>query len=307
MSIPALFTALITPFLNDQLDLDGFKKNLIEQRKQGVQGLLVLGTTSESPTLSPSEKEMLLKSAAEALDEESHLMVGVGTNSTKSTIENTHQAEHYGASSALIITPYYNKPSQEGLYHHFKTIASNSSLPIILYNHPGRSGQNIALDTLIELSKIPQIIGIKDASSDLSYIQKMLYFVPKVRPDFQIFCGDDFNALPYFSLGATGLISVASNLIPQTMKLWLEMLLSKDFPAALNQFKQLYALFNALNLEINPTGIKAALDLCGKPAGEPRLPLAPYSLENKEILKETLIQTECIHGEIKSPSYQTSI
>lgn len=307
MNTPALFTALITPFIDDQVDYQGFEHNLKCQIQSGVEGLLVLGTTAESPTLSVDEKEKLIKKSSQLLGKKAHLMVGIGTNCTKSSIENAHIAEHYGASSALVISPYYNKPSQTGLLNHFKEIANNTSIPIVLYNHPGRSGQNISIETLQELVKIPQIIGIKDASSDLGYLQKMLYFIPKSRSDFKVFCGDDLNAIPYFSLGAQGLISVASNLIPSTMKSWISSLLLHDATRSMEQFKKLYALFSALNLEINPTGIKAALDLCEKPAGAPRLPLVAYSAENREILKQTLIQTEYIHGEIKSPSYQTTI
>lgn len=305
--LPALYTALITPLEDNQLNLDGFSKNIQDQLNAGIKGLLVMGTTGETPTLSSAEKEALIKCLFENISTDVEVMVGTGSNNTTQAIENTLMAEHYKASSALIITPYYNKPTQRGIYEHFLKITENSSTPIILYNHPGRSGQNIEIETLKELMKIPNIIGIKDASGDLNYIQQIAYLVKSNRKDFLIYSGDDFNALAYIALGARGLISVASNLIPRTIYNWLSIMLEPNILASQKYHQLLFPLLQALNLETNPSPIKAAMNYCGKSAGGVRLPLVEMDENNKLILQNVINNTALIHGETQSQYHKTSV
>ncbi|MCH9632573.1 MAG: 4-hydroxy-tetrahydrodipicolinate synthase [Chlamydiae bacterium] len=298
----SLFTALITPFKEHGLDLDGFSENLQDQISAKIKGLLVLGSTGETPALSMDEKEALLKCLFNAVSPDQEVMVGTSSNNTNQAIENTLMAQHYNASSALIITPYYNKPTQRGIYKHFLKISENTSIPIILYNHPGRTGQNIEIETLKSLMKIPNIIGIKDASGDLGYIQQLAFSVASERNDFLIYSGDDFNALAYIALGACGLISVASNLIPRTIYNWLSIMLEHNFIDAQKYHKILFPFLQALNLETNPSPIKAAMNYCGKSAGELRLPLVEMDKENKLTLQNIINNTALIHGETQ-PQY----
>ncbi len=302
-----LYTALISPLKNNQLDLDGFSKNIQDQINAGIKGLLVLGTTGETPTLSSIEREALIKCLFENISTDVEVMIGTGSNNTAQAIENTLLAQHYKASSALIITPYYNKPTQRGIYEHFLKIAENSSIPIILYNHPGRSGQNIEVETLRGLMKIPNIIGIKDASGDLNYIQQLAYLVKTSREDFLIYSGDDFNALAYIALGAHGLISVASNLIPRTIYNWLSIMLEQNALASQKYHELLFPLLQALNLETNPSPIKAAMNYCGKSAGGVRLPLVEMDENNKLILQNVINNAALIHGEAQSQYHKTSV
>lgn len=306
LKIP-LYTALITPFIDEEVNYDGFSRNIQDQINADIKGLLIFGTTGESPTLSLDEKSNLLHTLNTHRQPDISLMVGIGTNCTKQTIHLAKHAESLKADCLLAITPYYNKPSQEGIYHHFKYIAENTTLPIVLYNHPGRSGQNIGMETLIKLMTIPNIVGLKDASGSLEYIQKLLYAQKQVRSDFLIYSGDDLNALPFMSLGAHGLISVASNLIPQTILKWVQLMLNHDYNNALKMHSKLYKFFEALCIETNPAPIKAAMNLCGKAAGSLRLPLVDLQEKNQEYLKQIINQTPSVYGEAQPKYSQTAI
>lgn len=303
----SLYTALITPFLNEKVDYDGFCQNIQDQVKSKIKGLLLFGTTGESPTLSLGERGKLLEITKSQILPDISLMVGVGTHCTRHSIELIKHAETYKADCLMAITPYYNKPSQQGIYEHFKCLAENTSLPIVLYNHPGRSGQNISMETLSKLMQIPNIIGCKDSSGSLEYIQKLIYTRGQIRSDFLIYSGDDLNAFSFIALGANGLVSVASNLIPRTILQWIELMLDRDYAKTLNIHFQLYKFFEALCIEINPAPIKAAMNLCGKAAGSLRLPLVGMQNENKEYLKQIINQTPLVYGEAKSKHSQAAI
>lgn len=268
-----IITALITPIKNGKIDLEGFRENLLFQIEGGVDSLLVLGTTGEGATLSDEERIEIIEAAVAI--KKIPLMVNVGDISTQKTIQKALEAEKLGADSLLVIAPYYCRPTQEGLTCHFEAVAERTTLPIILYNHPKRTGVEIKLETLRRLSKKKNIIGIKDASGSISYAASIRHALP----DFQLFAGDDILSLPYQAIGATGLISVLSNLLPHAMTQMDEELYRKMFP-----------LMEGSSIETNPVPIKTMMNLSGLPAGEVRLPLVPLSSQNKERIKKLLTE-----------------
>ena len=279
MKWSGLFTALITPFLEGRLDEEGLCFNIAMQEQAGVDGLVILGTTGEAPTLSPTEKERILTLSRQKW--KGPLIVGTGTNCTQTTIEATAQAAILGADAALLISPYYNKPTQEGLYQHFKKVAAHAPIPLILYNHPGRTGVNLEPATLTRLAKLPNIVGIKESSDTLNHEAFQL-------PDFAILSGNDIATFPLMVLGAHGVVSVVSNLIPQEMKELVTACMQGDFAKAREVHMRLLPLFKASALESNPTPIKAAMHRLGLPAGLPRLPLSPLLPQNQQQLEEVL-------------------
>ncbi len=214
--LKGIYTALITPFQNNgSLDKEGLRKNLHDQLKSGIHGLTLLGTTAETPTLTQQEQEEILSIALEECQGKIPLMVGTGSNSTDKTIAQTKWAESMGADSALIVTPYYNKPTQEGIYRHYVAIAEATSLPFYLYNIPGRTGVAIQPNTLQRLAQIPTCIGIKESTGNILSVGEMRQVVD--REDFAILSGDDVLLLPFLTLGGDGGISVTSNIAPEPM------------------------------------------------------------------------------------------
>lgn len=266
------YSALITPFDREgNLDEEGFAQNLLQQKT--VDGLLVLGSTGESPTLTESEKKRVIAIARKhALP----LMVGCGGYSTTQTIANIKQAADLGGDSALVVTPYYNKPTQEGLFQHFKTIAYNSPLPIIVYNIQGRTAVNILTDTLKRIVALPNITGIKEASGNMAQISEVIA-LKREFPHLQVFAGDDILTLPLMSLGGDGVISVVSNLVPTLMKKLVSACQAGKYSEAQMIHLQLLPMFQASGFETNPIPIKAAMAMAGFAAGDPRLPLTPLS------------------------------
>ncbi len=268
-----IYTALITPFHNDQLDLEGLGENIRIQQAAGVDGLLLLGSTGESPTLSAKERIQLLAEAKTDL----RLMVGCGASSTWQTIENCKQAADFGAHEVLVVSPPYNLPTPEGLLKHFETVADHSPLPLVLYNHPGRTQVTLCPQTIAILSKHPNITGLKQTVSDPVQFEE----IKLLTHDFKIFAGDDLTALAFMALGADGLISTASNLIPEQMK----KLISSDLQEARELLGQLWPLLKLLTCSTNPIPIKAAMQLAGYASGEPRLPLLPLDHEKRALLQ----------------------
>ncbi len=264
------YTALITPFDKEgNLDEEGFEKNLAHQRS--VDGLVALGTTGETPTLTLTEKKQILTLARKS---SLPLMVGCGAYSTLQTLENLKLAAEYGADSALVVTPYYNKPTQEGLFCHFETLAKHSPLPIILYNNQARTSVNLQIETLKKLIEFPNIIGMKEASGNLAQICETIA-LKKRRSDFQVYAGDDIWTLPLMALGGDGVISASSNLVPKLMKELVDACKSGNNSLAQQINNRLIPLYASTSFESNPIPIKAAMELAGFPAGEPRLPLTP--------------------------------
>lgn len=287
--LTGLYTALITPFCADgSLDEEGLKNNIRFQLSQHIHGIVILGTTGETPTLSLQEKERILKIAREETIGRCHLMVGTGSYSTQQTIENTCMAKDMGADSVLVVTPYYNKPTQEGLYQHYRTLASQVEIPILVYNVQGRTGVNLQTETLRRLSMIEQIIGVKEASGNMIQMMDVIENILYQRPNFSVLSGDDALTYPLITLGGHGVISVLSNLIPAEMKELCDLALNHQYSEARSLHFKLLPLMRNLFIETNPIPIKAAMNLCGYAAGPCRLPLSPINKDHLLTLKKVL-------------------
>ena len=260
------YTALITPFKEGTIDEQGFRENLWFQMDAGVEGVLVLGSTGEGETLTEKERFRLIQIAREETKGKIPLWVQTGDCATFRTLEKTEEAERLGADGVLIITPYYTCPTQEGVIRHFETVAESTHLPIMVYHHPRRSGVRLELETLRRLAKIENIIGMKDASGDISFVAEVL----SQLPDFILMSGDDLLILPHLSLGAKGVFSVLSNLMPQKVC----ELIQNPSPSL---YRPLFPYFRFSQCETNPIPIKAMMNRVGMEAGECRLPLTPLS------------------------------
>ncbi|MGM0608803.1 MAG: 4-hydroxy-tetrahydrodipicolinate synthase [Candidatus Muiribacteriota bacterium] len=289
------WTALITPFKdNGDVDYEGLKKNLEHQIKKGVDGVLFLGTTSEYPTLTEEEKEKVLKTGINHINKRVKIMVGAGTNNTVTTHENARKYESYGIDYLLIVTPYYNKPNQTGIYRHFKKVADNVKTPICIYNIKGRTGTNIETSTMIELSKLPNIVGVKEASGDISQMGDVINQIKNSSPEFAVLSGDDSMTLPLMSLGGDGVISVISNVAPAPVCKIVNSALKNDFVIARNFHYRMLEMFKNAFIETNPQPVKKLMELNGLAAGGCRLPLV--SVDNKVvgILEKSLKNIEDI-------------
>lgn len=276
---------MITPFKADGcLDIEGLKKNIHHQIEEGIDGLLFLGTTGEAPTLTLEEKTLILKTAKEAIKGRVPLIAGTGHNATHMAVELTKMAESLGVDAALIVSPYYNKPTQEGLYQHFSQIAKNTRLPIILYNIQGRSGVNITPATVERLSQIPSIVAIKESSGSVTQASEII----EKRPQFTLLSGDDALTLPMLSIGGQGVISVVSNLFPSLVKEMVDSALKCDYKRAKELHFKLSPLFRTLFIETNPIPVKRAMTYFKRPAGPCRLPLCPLTEENEKKLLSVL-------------------
>jgi 4-hydroxy-tetrahydrodipicolinate synthase len=276
MSFSGIYTALITPFRNEEIDVPAFKSLIDRQVAAGVTGIVPVGTTGESPTLDTDEHIEVIRLAVEFAAGRCEVVAGTGANSTSEAIELTEAAEALGVTGSLQVCPYYNKPSQQGLYLHFKAVAESTNLPIMLYSVPGRSSIEIAIETVAQLAAdCPTIVAVKEAGGSVDRVNQLLQAVPA---DFGILCGDDPLLLPFVSCGATGLVSVASNLIPEVMVELVQACLTGNFTAALVLQKQYYPLMRGImSLDVNPVPIKTAVALQGHCLPDLRLPLAPMS------------------------------
>lgn len=281
------FTALITPFRDGHLDRDAFQALIERQIAAGITGVVPVGTTGESPTLDSDEHLAVVKAAVEFADGKIKVLAGSGANSTREAIHLTQAAEAMGADASLQVCPYYNKPSQEGLYQHYKTVAKNTGLPIMLYSVPGRSVIEIGIETVARLANdCGNIIANKEAGGSVDRVNQLVQAVPK---DFQILSGDDPLTLPFMSCGAVGLVSVASNLIPEVMVSLVNRCLEGEYGEALELQKRYYPLLsNLMSLDTNPVPIKSAVALQGHCTSELRLPLIPLSDEKTESLRGLL-------------------
>ena len=281
------FTALITPFRDGHLDRDAFQALIERQIAAGITGVVPVGTTGESPTLDSDEHLAVIKAAVEFADGKIKVLAGSGANSTREAIHLTQAAEAMGADASLQVCPYYNKPSQEGLYQHYKTVAENTGLPIMLYSVPGRSVIEIGIETVARLANdCGNIIANKEAGGSVDRVNQLVQAVPE---NFQILSGDDPLTLPFMSCGAVGLVSVASNLIPEVMVSLVNRCLEGEYGEALELQKRYYPLLSGLmSLDTNPVPIKSAVALQGHCTSELRLPLIPLSEEKTESLRGLL-------------------
>ena len=280
------FTALVTPFRDGAIDSSAFA-NLIEaQIAAGITGIVAVGTTGESPTLSHAEREQVIGLAVTTANKRCQVLAGTGSNATDHAVTDTKMAEKLGADGALLVAPYYNKPSQEGLFRHFKTIADATSLPIVLYNIPGRCGVDIAPDTVARLAKkCRNIVSVKEASGSVERISELRMRLPD---SFTILSGDDSLTLPFMSVGAAGVVSVASNLFPAEVCALVRAFESGDVKSATNLHHKMFPLFKDLFIEPNPVPVKTALDWRGAMSGEVRLPLCEMSESNQARLRKTV-------------------
>lgn len=276
MAFSGTYTALLTPFRNGDIDVPAFKSLIDRQVAAGVTGIVPVGTTGESPTLDTDEHIEVIRLAVEFADNRCEVVAGTGANSTSEAIELTEIAETLGVTASLQVCPYYNKPSQEGLYLHFKAIAESTHLPIMLYSVPGRSTIEIAPETAARLAAdCPTIVAIKEAGGSVDRINQLVQALPE---GFGILSGDDPLTLPFVAAGANGLVSVASNLIPEVIVSLVNACLAGNFAEALAIQKKYYPLMRGLmTLDSNPVPVKTAVALQGHCSPELRLPLAPLS------------------------------
>lgn len=287
MSFSGTHTALITPFRDGSVDVPAFQALIERQIAGGVDGIVPVGTTGESPTLDTDEHIEVIRLAVEFADGRCQVIAGTGANATAEAIELTEAAEKAGATGSLQVCPYYNKPSQEGLYQHFRAIAEATSLPIMLYSIPGRSVIEISVETTARLAAdFENITAIKEAGGSVDRVNQLVQALPD---GFDILSGDDPLTLPFMSCGATGLVSVASNIIPDVMSKLVRHCLAVEFPEALALQKQYYPLLRGLmSLDVNPVPIKTAVALQGHCTDEFRLPLVPLSVDHTAKLKTLL-------------------
>jgi 4-hydroxy-tetrahydrodipicolinate synthase len=280
------YTALVTPFRQGLVDADAFADLIGRQIDAGLEGIVPVGTTGESPTLNHEEHLRVIEMAVKRVDGQCKVIAGTGSNSTAEAIEYTQGAEELGADAALLAAPYYNKPSQEGLYRHYMAIAQSVHIPLILYSIPGRCGVEIGVETTARLARDAEnIVAIKEAGGDVERVKQLVSEVPD---DFIILSGDDGLTVPFMKEGAVGVISVASNLIPHEIKSMVDTALAGQFPEAEAIHSRHADLFEALFLETNPVPIKTALAAKGRMTDEVRLPLCEMSAANRAALMKVL-------------------
>ena len=283
----AVATAMVTPFQEDHtLDLEGARELARHLLEHGTDTLVVAGSTGEAPTLSHREKSDLFRAVIEAAEGRGRVVCGTGTYNTRETIELSREAEQLGADGLLLVTPYYNKPPQRGLLEHFTRVASAVDLPIVAYNIPGRTATRIEHDTLLEMTKVPNIVGVKDSTGDFQAISRLIGEAPA---DFEVYSGDDWATFGYMCLGAVGVVSVAANIIGERVHQLTDLVASGDIAAARKVHEELTPLFNTLFLTTNPIPVKTALQLLGLPAGPPRLPLVPATSEERARIQKALV------------------
>ena len=285
--------AIVTPFKKGKVDEASFRKLIEFQIKNGTDGIVPCGTTGESSTLSHEEHDRVIEIAIDAVNKRVPVIAGTGSNSTAEAIRLTRHACQAGADGALMVAPYYNRPTQEGLYQHYKAVAEAVPIPIIVYNIPGRTGVNINPDTLARLAKIKNIVGVKEASGS---IKQMSDVISLCGPKFDVLSGDDLFTLPLMSMGGRGVISVISNVAPADMAGLVDAFAAGDLKKAQALHFKMAGLIDALFLETNPTPVKAALSMMQKISYEVRLPLFKMSDANYEKLKKVMIGYGLIKG-----------
>jgi 4-hydroxy-tetrahydrodipicolinate synthase len=286
------FTALITPFKNGSLDEKAFRDLVEWQIAEGTHGLVPVGTTGESPTLSHDEHKLVVEWCVDQVKERVPVIAGAGSNSTKEAIELAQHAEQAGADGVLVVAPYYNKPTQEGLYQHFKAINDAIGIPIIMYNIPGRSVVDISVDTMKRLFALKNITGVKDATANLARISQQR---AAMGPEFNQLSGEDITCLGFMAHGGHGCISVTSNVAPRLCSEFQTACLKGDFAAALKLQDKLGPLHINLFVETSPAPVKYAASLLGKCADIVRLPIVPLSDKAKPIVREAMVHAGLIN------------
>ena len=277
--------ALVTPFKGVKVDEGGLRALIEFQIKNGTEGIVPCGTTGESATLSHEEHERVIEITIEAVARRVPVIAGTGSNNTIEAIRLTRHAEKAGADGALLITPYYNKPTQEGMYQHYRKVAEETDIPLVLYNVPGRTSVNLLPETIGRLAQIKNIVGIKEASGSLQQISDVIKLCPET---FSVLSGDDFVTFPLLAVGGKGVISVTANVVPGDVANLCKSFERGDYAEARRLHYQLLSLNNAMFFETNPIPVKTALGLMGKISPELRLPLSPMSAANLEKLRKVM-------------------
>ncbi|MHB8908754.1 MAG: 4-hydroxy-tetrahydrodipicolinate synthase [Syntrophales bacterium] len=277
--------AIITPFRNGKVDEDALRKLIEEQIAAGTDGIAPCGTTGESTTLSHEEHDRVIEITIDAVRKRVPVIAGTGSNSTAEALRLTRHAWEAGADGALLVCPYYNRPTQEGLYQHYRTIAEEVPIPIIIYNIPSRTGTNLLPETLAKLAKIPTIVGVKEASGSLKQMSDVIQLC---GPEFDVLSGDDIFTLALLAIGGKGIISVISNVVPQDMAAMVDAFAAGDLETARSLHYRMSPLIDALFIETNPIPVKAALAMMGRIQYELRLPLCRMTARNEESLKKVM-------------------
>jgi len=279
------FTALVTPFRNGVVDVEALEGMVEFQIQHGVSGLVPCGTTGETPAMSEAEDRVVVGTVVRIANGRVPIIAGTGSNSTDMAIKYTKMAQEVGADGSLQVAPYYNKPTQEGLYRHFAAIAESTELPLVLYNIPGRTGVTISAETMARLAEIPNIVGVKDSTLSMNMISDVIRLCGE---EFDVLSGDDPMTLPLVALGGRGVISVASNVAPGAVSDMVRAVLEGDWERGRELHYELLPLFRALFVETNPIPVKTAASLLGLCSDEMRLPLVPMEGENLRALQEIL-------------------
>ncbi len=284
--IQGAIVAIVTPFKNGQLDEEAYRELIEFQIQGGTHGIVPCGTTGESATLSHAEHKRVVEICLEQVKKRVPVIAGTGSNNTAEAVELTKHAQAAGADAALMITPYYNKPTQEGIYQHFKVVVEATKIPIIVYNVPGRTSLNLLPETVARLAQLPNIVGIKEATGDLNQGARVIRLCPD---DFIVLSGDDFTAFPLMCIGGKGVISVVSNVAPKDMADLCNAFFAGDMAKARQLHFKMWPLMEAMFFETNPVPAKTALKMMGKITGEVRLPLYRMSAANEEKLRQVLV------------------
>ena len=292
MQFHGAFTALVTPYKNNGIDEEAYRALIEWQLEQGIDGLVPCGTTGESATLSHEEHKKVISICVDQVKGRVPVIAGAGSNCTSEAVDLTRYAKEAGADAALHITPYYNKPTPEGLVAHFKAIASEVSIPFFVYNVPGRTSLNVMPKTVARIfNEIPEAIGIKEATGNLKQVSEV---VEECGPDFIVLSGDDFTVLPLLSLGGHGVISVVSNIVPDMMHSLCTAYAENDLELAKKLHFEMAPLCRAMFLETNPMPVKTSLAMMGRIVKEFRLPMVPMLPENEEKLRAVLSSKKLI-------------
>jgi 4-hydroxy-tetrahydrodipicolinate synthase len=286
-------TALVTPFKNGQVDEDALRSHVNWQIENGTKGLVPVGTTGESPTLSHKEHERVVEVCVEETRGRVPVIAGAGSNSTAEAVAFARHAEKVGADAILVVTPYYNKPTQEGLYQHFKAVHDATGLPIVIYNIPGRSVIDMSVDTMARLYELKNIVGVKDATANIARVSQQRQ---AMGPDFIQLSGEDATALGFMAHGGHGCISVTSNVAPALCSEMQEACLAGDYAAALKVQDRLMPLHTALFVETNPSPAKYALSVLNRMSDEVRLPMIPVSESTKQTVRSAMVHAGLINA-----------
>ena len=286
-----VITALVTPFRGDAVDEEALRRLVNEQIRAGIDGFVPVGTTGESPTVSVEEHIRIIKIVVEETRKRVPVIAGTGANSTREAIELTREARAVGADGTLQVTPYYNRPTQDGLFRHFKAIADAAGLPIVVYNVPGRTGCDLLPETMARLCEVPLVVGIKEATGSA---QRAAQIIARVGDRMVVLSGDDATAFPLYALGAQGCISVVSNVAPAEMAAMWDAAAAGNWNKARELHYRVFPLSEGLFIEANPIPVKAALAMMGKIADEIRAPLYPMAGANREKVRKILADLKLI-------------